>query len=61
MLIFGDRPLRSILAEYEAHHARRRSGQLRPPQPNAPSPALPGADQAPIRPRRAINEYERAG
>jgi hypothetical protein len=45
MLIFGDRHLRPILAEYEAHDTRRRSCQLRPSQPNAP---IAGPSQEPI-------------
>ena len=56
MLIFGERHLRLVLAEYEAALQRTTT----PPQPPAPpAPArpprrrpLPGADQAPARPRR---------
>ena len=56
MLIFGERHLRSVLAEYAQHYNGRRP----PPKPPAsPAPArppgrrpLPGADQAPTRPRR---------
>jgi putative transposase len=36
MLIFGERHLRSVLAEYQAHYngrRPRRSRQLRPPRP----------------------------
>ena len=39
MLIFGQRHLRTILAEYEAHYNRRRphrSRQLQPPRPDHP-------------------------
>jgi putative transposase len=39
MLIFGQRHLRTILAQYEAHYNRRRphrSRQLRPPRPDHP-------------------------
>src|SRR6266571_1556740 len=39
MLIFGERHLRSVLAEYEAHYNGRRphrSRQLRPPRPDHP-------------------------
>jgi hypothetical protein len=39
MLIFGQRHLRTILAQYEAHYNGRRphrSRQLRPPRPNHP-------------------------
>jgi putative transposase len=64
MLIFGERHLQSILAEYEAHYNGRRphrSRQLRPPRPDHPAADL---TQERIR-RRAvlgglINEYERA-
>ena len=64
MLIFGERHLRTILAEYEAHSNGRRlhrSRQLRPPRPNHPP-----ADLSMKRIRRRpllgdlINEYERA-
>ena len=39
MLIFGERHLRSVLAQYSAHYNRQRphrSLQLRPPRPQAP-------------------------
>ena len=64
MLIFGQRHLRSVLAEYEAHYNRRRphrSRHLRPPRPDHPM-----ADLSKERIRRRtvlggfINEYERA-
>jgi putative transposase len=50
MLIFGERHLRTILAQYESHYNRRRphrSRQLRPPRPDHPVGDL-------------INEYKRA-
>ena len=63
MLIFGQRHLQLVLAEYEGHYNGRRphrSRQLRPPRP----------DYAPADPRERIqrrlvlggliNEYERA-
>jgi hypothetical protein len=64
MLIFGERHLRAVLAEYEAHYNGRRlhrSRQLHPPRPDHPAadlfekrikcqPVLGGL----------INEYERA-
>jgi putative transposase len=64
MLIFGERHLQSILAEYEAHYnARRphRSRQLHPPRPDHPVAVL---SHERIK-RRAvlgglINEYERS-
>ncbi len=64
MLIFGQRHLRTVLAEYEAHYNERRphrSRQLRPPRPDHPVANL---SQERIK-RRAvlgglINEYERA-
>ena len=64
MLIFGERHLRAILAEYEAHYNGRRphrSRQLHPPRPDHPA-ADPSRERIK---RRAvlgglINEYERA-
>ena len=64
MLIFGERHLRTILAQYEAHYNGRRpdrSRQLRPPRPGHPVADL---SQERIQ-RRAvlgglINEYEQA-
>ena len=64
MLIFGERHLRTMLAEYEARYNERRphhSRQLRPPRPDH----LP-ADLFKKRIQRRpvlgglINEYERA-
>jgi putative transposase len=64
MLIFGERHLRTILAEYETHYNGRRphrSRQLRPPRPDHPV-----ADLSEERIQRwsvlgsLINEYERA-
>ncbi len=46
MLIFGERHLRLVLAEYEAHHNGRRphrGRQLRPPGPATPPLASPGS------------------
>ena len=64
MLIFGQRHLRTILAQYEAHYNGRRphrSRQLRPPQPDHPIADL---SQKRIKRRPVlgglINEYERA-
>jgi putative transposase len=64
MLIFGQRHLRTVLAEYEAHYNGRRphrSRELRPPRPDHPV-----ADLSKERIRRRsvlgglISEYERA-
>jgi putative transposase len=64
MLIFGERHLRAVLAEYEAHYNGRRphrSRQLRPPRP-----VHPVADLSKERIKRRpvlgglISEYERA-
>ncbi len=64
MLIFGERHLRTILAEYETHYNGRRphrSRQLRPPRPDHPI-----ADMSRKRIKRwpvlggLISEYERA-
>jgi transposase InsO family protein len=64
MLIFGERHLRAILAEYESHyHGRRphRSRQLHPPRPDHPVADL---SQGRVKRRPVldgiINEYERA-
>jgi putative transposase len=64
MLIFGERHLRRVLAEYAVHyngHRPHRARQLRPPRPERPIPALPARRIT----RRAIlggllNEYEPA-
>ena len=63
MLIFGERHLRAVMAEYEAHYNGRRphrSRQLRPPRPDHPPADL---SQERIRRRPVlgglINEYER--
>jgi putative transposase len=64
MPIFGERHLRRVLAEYEAHYNGRRphrSRQLRPPRPDHPV-----ADLSQKRIKRQpvlgglINEYQRA-
>ena len=64
MLIFGERHLRMILAEYEVHYNGQRphrSRQLRPPRPDHP---VAGLSQERIQRRPVlgglINEYERA-
>jgi len=64
MLIFGQRHLRTILAQYEARYNGRRphrSRQLQPPRPDHPAADL---SQARIKRRPVlsglINEYERA-
>jgi transposase InsO family protein len=64
MLIFGERHLRTVLAEYETHYNGRRphrSRQLRPPRPDHPVADL---SKARIKRRPVlgglINEYERA-
>jgi len=64
MLIFGQRHLRTILAQYEAHYNGRRphrSRQLRPPRPDHPVANL---SQARIQRRPVLggllSEYERA-
>ncbi len=64
MLIFGERHLRTILAQYEGHYNGRRphrSRQLRPPRPDH---ALADLSRERIQRRPVlgglINEYERA-
>jgi transposase InsO family protein len=64
MLIFGQRHLRMILAEYEAHYNGRRphrSRQLRPPRPGRPPAGLSKKriQRRPL-PGGLINEYKRA-
>jgi putative transposase len=64
MLIFGQRHLRTILAEYEAHYngrRHRRSGQLSPPRPGHPVADL-SQERIKCRPVLGglISEYERA-
>ena len=64
MLIFGERHLRTILAQYEAHYNGRRPHRSRQPCP--PRPDHPVADLSRKRIQRLpvlgglINEYERA-
>jgi putative transposase len=64
MLIFGERHLRTILAEYEGHYNGRRphrSRHLRPPRPDHPVADL-SQERIQRRPVLGglINEYERA-
>ena len=64
MLIFGERHLRAILAEYEAHYNGRRphrGRQLHPPRPDHPAADL-SCEQIKRLPVLGglINEYERA-
>ena len=64
MLILGERHLRLVLAEYEAHYNGRRphrSRQLRPPRPDHPATDL-SREQIRRRPVLGglINEYKRA-
>ena len=64
MLIFGERHLRAVLAEYEGHYNRRRphrSRHLRPPRPDHPVADL-SQERIQRRPVLGglINEYERA-
>ena len=64
MLIFGQRHLRTILAEYETHYNGRRphrSRQLRPPRPDHPVADL-SQEQSNRRPVLGgiVYEYERA-
>jgi putative transposase len=65
MLIFGQRHLRTILAQYEAHYNGRRPHRSRRLRPCAPRPDHPVADFSQERIKRRpvlgglINEYER--
>jgi transposase InsO family protein len=64
ILIFGERHLRTVLAQYRTHYNRRRPHralQLQPPRPDLPAPE---PDCRRIKRRSVlgglINEYERA-
>ena len=64
MLIFGERHLRRVMTEYEAHYNGRRphrSRELRPPRPDHPV-ADPSRERIKRRPVLGglLNEYERA-
>ena len=64
VLIFGERQLRTVLAEYETHYNGRRphrSRQLRPPRPDHPVADL-SRERIQRRPVLGglINEYKRA-
>ena len=64
MLIFGERHLRLVLAEYEAHYNGRRphrSRELRPPRPDHPAADL-SRERIKRRPVLGglLSEYERA-
>ena len=63
MLIFGQRHLRTILAQYVAHYNGRRphhSRQLRPPRPDHPAADLP-QERIKRRPPRRPHQRIRAG
>src|ERR1017187_2817049 len=64
MLIFGERHLRLVLAEDEAHDNGGRPYRSRPAPPAPAGPPrrrpLPEADQAPARPRRPHQQIGRA-
>ena len=64
MLIFGERHLRVVMTEYEAHYNGRRphrSRELRPPRPDHPAADL-SRERIKRRPVLGglLNEYERA-
>ena len=64
MLIFGERHLRSVLAQYAAHYNLQRPHralQLRPPRPESPvpEPLLGGIRRRPVL-GGLINQYEPA-
>jgi transposase InsO family protein len=65
ILIFGERHLRTVLAQFGAHYNRRRPHRglrLQPPRPDLPAPDLPGRRviRRPVLGGGLINEYERA-
>ncbi|MCU1661188.1 MAG: hypothetical protein JWR58_1253, partial [Pseudonocardia sp.] len=63
-LIFGERHLRTVLAQYGAHYNGRRPHRAQRPLPPRPDHPAPDLDQQRIRRRPIlgglINEYERA-
>ena len=61
MLIFGERHLRLVLADYTAHYDGRRPHRSRPPRPGHPVADL-SQERIQRRPVLGglINEYERA-
>ena len=64
MLIFGERHLRLVLADYAAHYNGRRPNRSRQLRPSRPDHPVADLSQERIK-RRAvlgglINEYERA-
>ena len=64
MLIFGERHLRTILAQYETHYNGRRPRRSRQPRPPCPDHPVADLSKERIQRRAAlgglINEYERA-
>src|SRR6266550_3478850 len=64
MLIFGERHLRAVLAEYETHYNGRRPHRSRQPAPPRPDHPVAGPSQERIKHQPVlgglINEYERA-
>jgi hypothetical protein len=63
MLIFGERHLRSVVAEYARHYNGRRPHRSRQPHPPRPDHPLADLSQEQIKRRPIlgglINEYER--
>jgi Integrase core domain len=64
MLIFGERHLRKVLAEYARHHSKRRPHRSRHLHPLRPNHLAVGLSRERIKRRSVpgglINEYERA-
>ena len=64
MLIFGERHLRQVLAQYEAHYNGRRPHRSRQPHPSVPDHRVADLSQVRVKRRPVfgglLNEYERA-
>jgi putative transposase len=64
MLIFGERHLRLVLTEYQAHYNRRRPHRSRPLRPPRPDFCVAGLSQKQIKrrpvPGGLLNEYQQA-
>jgi putative transposase len=63
MLIFSERHLRTVLAQYEAHYNGRRPHRSRQLHPPRPGHSIADLSQEPVNrrpvPGGLINEYER--
>ena len=60
MLIFGQRHLRTILAQYQAHYNGRRPHRSRQLHPSRPDHPIGDLSSEQIKRRPLLNGYERA-